>query len=199
MKFSQLIIYIILPPILIYLINVFQELPLIYYPITFSSIIGIVNWKKHYFFPVLSILTLVLFSIIAFWISFFSISIIGEIQNWFLGLVNNHDFSGAEIRLENFLISPFIIAPILTFIGYKIIFKCHVNRLTIILLATTIICLYLCNIWSVNPSRLEEDNSFIATIKNPYIIWKILMAFTLQIIIYQNEIKEIYENQRVKI
>jgi len=170
------IIKIISPSIICALIILLTELPLEYYPISFGLIIGLTNWNLHKYKPYLGVLLSVLASFVSFFIAFYSSFLVENLVDFIFKETDY--FVGDESRgTLTFIISPFIIAPILVFLVYSYIFNFpKVKRTTMIILISIVLLV------------LNACLAFYYGIGKPYVFWQVIMALAIQLIVYQKTI-----------
>ncbi len=181
-------IKIILPAILCVLIIYITKMSLWYYPLSFGVIIGLVNWKKHKYNSYIGTLLSVIVSFASFWISFFFFGVFSALREF---IINNTNYSINESMLVYYLIiSAFIIAPILVFTLYKFVFKIPKTKFSLYIIISSIILLILDFMFFWN---FQETNNFSEML--PYVIWQFIMALSLQLILYQEEIKALFNKK----
>jgi hypothetical protein len=175
----KLIIKILMPSILCILLIYITNMQLEYSTLFFGFFIGITNWDLHKYNLCLGILLSVLVSFVSFLIAYFSFAITGNIFN----LIVSGD-SGKVLGLN---VSTNIIAPLLVFLLYRIVFNISKTRLTTFVIILSLVILVSQNylyryLDSLSINVLESK------ILNSYAIWQIIMALALQLILYQKEI-----------
>jgi len=171
---------IIITPILCVLYIYFIIDDLFYYPLSFGLVIGLINWKFHKYKPFLGVFFSVLVSYASFFIAYFSIIITGEVVGSILDI--NGDESKGVIA---FIISPFIIAPMLVFLSYMFVFNIPKTKLTMYVVLFSVIFLVLQSyffFYYVDSYSIDLSGH---KILNPYTIWQIIMALAIQLIINQ--------------
>ncbi len=175
-----LLLKIIISPILCVLCIYFIIDDLSYYPLSFGLIIGLVNWYYHKYNPFLGVILSLIVSYITFFIAYFSLLITGEIFNFLSDL-------GHIIAL---IISAFIIAPLLVFFAYKFVFNYPKTKLTIYIILFSVILLVLQAYFFFNYDDFILTDLNKSKIVNPFTIWQVIMALSLQLIITQRIKKE---------
>ena len=179
---------IIIPPILCVIIIFSTKMSIYYYPLSFGFIIGLFNWKKHkhnpYFGTVLSLIV----SNISFWLAFLCMGIFSTFREF---IMNNTNFIiGEDMNIYYLMISAFIIAPIPVFFSYKFIFNFPKTKFSLYIIISCIILLIIGFIFYMNYSdNINTSGMF------PYILWQIIMALTIQLLIYQ---KSIWNKQKLE-
>jgi hypothetical protein len=108
----------------------------------------------------------------------------------FLLSYTNIVMSDDSARELAFIISPFIIAPVLVFSAYTYVFNYPRTKNTLKIILSTILILFAYSCYFVlikNP--IDEISMFL----NPYTIWQAIMALALQLIHYQIELKALFK------
>jgi hypothetical protein len=179
MKNLKLIITVFLPA---FLCLIFFKLIKedIYHALTFGLIIGMVNWKIHKYNKLLSIFLSIVSSNFVYFLSALLYVYLMKIIEFFK--VDTNVLSVGDIL---FKIITFIVAPLLLFYVYKFVFNIKKNKFT---LWTIIIAVFSLMMISVLPIKDNKDNFF-----NLFSLWQVIMAFSLQLILYQNEIKSLFK------
>jgi hypothetical protein len=172
-------IRIFLPSMLCAILIYITNMEISYYPLGFGLIIGIVNWDLHKYNPFFGVLLSVLVSYVSYIIAYFSLAVTGEIADSIF-TINSDDSKGVLA----FIISPFIIAPILVFLLYKFVFNIINTKLTKLVIIFSIVFLVLqaCIFYYTD---LVSNDSLENEIFTPYLIWQIVMALAIQIILNQ--------------
>ena len=180
MKNIFLVLNIIAPSILCILCIYFIIDDLFYYPLSFGLIIGLVNWYHHKYNPFVGVILSLIVSYFTFFLAYFSLLIIGEIFNFLSDLGH----------IIGVIISAFIIAPILVFFAYKFVFDYPKTKLTAYIVLFSIILLVLQAYFFFNHDDLISSSLTKSKVLNPFTIWQIIMALSLQLIITQRIKKE---------
>lgn len=177
MKNKLVLLNILLPPIICLTIITIAKIGIDYYPLSFGLIIGIVNWRHYRCSPYLGIIISLFVSYLAFFIAYASLPLFVE----FFKLFN---ISNREVL--PIVLSSFIIAPILVFMFYKYVFLFKKNKRTtfIILCSITLLVIIFCtHVWYHKLTMFKyEFNEAL----NPYTLWQVIMALSIQIIINQD-------------
>jgi hypothetical protein len=178
MKYFKLL----LPAILCVLILYITKMSILYYPLSFGLVIGLVNWKLHKYNPYIGVLLSVLVSLISFWLAFFSIGLFSNLGDLITSNTNYVFGDGAKIYY--LIVAINIIAPILVFTLYKFVFKIYKTKFSLYIIISSIILLVLVFILNINHYSIFDFRLL------PYTIWQFIMALALQIIITQNTLKK---------
>jgi multisubunit Na+/H+ antiporter MnhB subunit len=176
---QKIILKIISPSIICALVILLTELSLDYYPILFGLIIGLVNWDLHKYKPYFGVLLSLLASFGCFFIAFYSSYLVENVVDFIFK--DTDYFVGDESRgTLTFIISPFIIAPILVFSAYRYIFNFPKVKQTtwIILISIILLVLIACL-------------AFYYGIGRPFVFWQVIMALSIQLILYQHKFKKV--------
>ena len=147
-----------------------------YYPLSFGLVVGIVNWDVHRYRPILGVLLSLFVSYVSFFIAYFSLGIFGNIRD---SILENTNFviSDDSMGVLGFVISPFVIAPLLVFFFYRFVFFIPKSKLTLMTIMFTVLLLAIISYSIIS----YADNSIV----KPYILWQLVMAIALQLIINQ--------------
>lgn len=108
---------IILPAILCVLIIYITKISILYYPLSFGLIIGLVNWKIHKYNPYLGVLLSVMMSLISFWVAFLSMGLFSNLGELITDNTNYRLGDGSKIYY--LIISVNMIAPLLVLFLYN--------------------------------------------------------------------------------
>jgi hypothetical protein len=173
MKFLKLLKYIFIPPIICFVLIYFTSNDLLY-PLIFSLIIGVFNWKRFRFFKPIAFLLLLFISYLVIFLSIYMYIYIDKIIDNFL---DNHLYVDIIYNVVVFCITPLLLIT-----TYKLIFKITFNRINIIIITALIFILLL--IASL-PFYLESR--FISDIYL-YCFWNSLMVIGLQLILNKKEL-----------
>ena len=170
---ENILIYRLLLPLVIYFILIWiLKVPFGFYPLTFGLIVGLVNWNIHRYKPVFGVFLSVFISYLAFFIAYYSFYITGRVFSFMKG------DSGIVLGIA---ISTYIIAPLLVFLFYRLVFKLFISRITVSIITISIILLVLYNYLFYSKELNQES-------LNSFTIWQMVMILALQLIIYQNKI-----------
>lgn len=170
------ILRILFPSIICFVIIYITNMSIDYYPLSFGLVIGFTNLGLHKYKALLGILLSVIVSYASFFIAYFSFAITGNIFNFIV--------SGDLGNILGLNVSTNIIAPLLVFLLYRIVFNIPKTKLTIIVVLSSVVFLVLqsCFFYYMNSTQID---SFMGKILNLYTIWQVIMALALQIIINQ--------------
>jgi len=188
MKKIKLIINIILPSIVcvIGLNFIFGEL--YFYPLLFGVVLGLFNWKLHKKKPITGVLLSIIVSYATFCLAYFGWGGINKL----IGLVfenMGHRFYGKEsIALKTFVMSFFLIAPLLVFYAFGFVFNITKTKLTKSIVVLSIIILLS---YSVFDLYLTSTNNILPKSFSVF-LWQFIMALGLQLILYQQELKKVF-------
>ena len=164
-----------------------------YYPLIFALIISLTNWGNHKFNPYVSTLLSILASYGAYCIgifSFFGLGYFIEYMNWY------SNYESLAIGLKT-IFPVFVIAPLFVFIFYKLIFKSPNTKTTlwIIIIAITA---QVIQYYAFNDNGNFHNDSKNITFFTSYGVWQFIVALGLQLIIYQKNLKEIFNKNDKK-
>lgn len=196
MKKFVLITKIVLPVLLFVVILThpiffkLETLGILYFPLSFGLIIAIVNYGKNRFNYFLSILLSLLISLVIFFLVIFSMQFIEQVWR-FIVSDSVRLMSDLPPKESVFVLSAFLLAPLLMFWGYKYLYSFKKSKITLLVICVEVGVLLL-QVYFFSHYELSAvvKESF-KTIVNPYIIWQITMALAFQLIIYQDDICEI--------
>lgn len=181
MKGINFSLKILAPSILCAIVIISTKMDLDYYPLSFGLIIGLVNWNYHrnnsYFGVILSLVI----SYASFIISYASTGLLAEMLKPLLG----EDKAGI-IALTIF---PFVIAPLLVFFSYKLVFNYKIKtKFSKIILISSIILLVTMFYVHYNYSEYGRDQQEFNAFLNPYTLWQIIVALALQLLLHQKSL-----------
>lgn len=174
----------LLLPLIFCIINVYlsKESDYMFY-VLFVIIIIIFNLNKSKFNSIKSFLYAFLISFLVICISIVSYFIIGYlvdliIDNEFIKIIN------LNIQLVDliYLFQISILSSILFIYGYKFVLKISFTKFTYMIIFITILLLL---IFGINEMK-HGKRYFFGLLE----FWQIIMAFAIQLILYQNELKE---------
>lgn len=169
---------IIIPSLICFCLLFFPKISFGIYPLIFGLIIGLFNANKTKGLHSLIIILLsVILSYTVFYISYFSMIPIGFLLNALFENVLNDEIIGVLV----FFISPYIIAPLIMFYFYKLLFKINTTKLgnIIIIISVLLIVIQWCFFYYLKLNT-NSINSFIS--------WQVIMALGIQIMIYQDRL-----------
>jgi hypothetical protein len=183
MKNSYNLLKIIASPILCFLAIYTTAVGIDYYPLIFGLVIGIVNVEEYKFGPFIGIVLSILASYITFFLAYFSIPLLLGIFKPIFG-----EDKGAFLVM---LVSVFILAPLLVFIAYKFVFGYKkVKSISYIIICTIflLVVVFSIHIWYYELTQFKyEFNELL----NPYTLWQVIMALSIQLILYQHKFKKV--------
>lgn len=194
MKKYNIILNVIIPPLACILSIIFFDKLFYYLPLIFGLVIGISNWKLHKYKPYLGVFLSVLVLYIAYSLTILSFSIYEPIWN-FLKENINYIISKEDVSKVGFILSPFIIAPLLVFYAYRFVFNIPKTKITFWVIATFTIFLALQSYILFNKSDYFSTQFKDYKLFNPYVVWQPIMALGLQLILYQKELIFLYKNK----
>lgn len=177
-------IKILLPSVICGMIVYFSSISIEYYPLLFGLVIGLINWDTHIYKPLLGVIFSTLASYASFFIALFSSFVFGYIHDF---IVKSTNFVISDNMTRNFsiIVTSFIIAPLLVFFFYKYVFKIPKTKINLIIIYSSILLLVFV---SYSFIEIEERN-----LLNPFFLWQIIMALSLQLILYQKELKMLFK------
>ncbi len=195
-------IKILLPPVFLLLVfylltglNFLKEFGLLYLPISFGLIIGISNWrlfkfKINAYKPFLAIFTSILISIISFFLGVFSFGLYSILKNLLKVILE-----GDNTKFSIIIFSVCFIAPLSLFYLYRLIFIYAQNKTNFYIKLVAIVLLILYFI--IHFIYFNEVNNFkLKSLFSPYVFWQVIMALALQLILYQKELKELFNPKK---
>ncbi len=174
------ILKILLPSVICFILIHIIKISFSFYPLSFGLVIGIINWNIHKNNSLLGVLLSILVSYGAFLIAFFSFAVTGATFDFMDG------DSGSILGLT---ISAYIIAPLLLFLSYTFVFRIPKNKLSIIIIIISVILLIVQNYFFY--SQGLNQNSI-----NSFTGWQVIMALALQLMIYQKELKKLFNPKK---
>ena len=167
-----------IPSLVCFSLFFFPKISLGIYPLIFGFIIGLFNVKTiKKLHPLFIILLSIILSYTVFYISYFSMIPIGFLLNVFFENVLNDEAIGVLV----FFISPYIIAPLIMFYFYKLLFKISTTKLvkTVIIISVFLIVIQWCFFYYLK-ININSINSFVG--------WQIIMSLGIQIITSQKRL-----------
>jgi len=153
-------------------------------PLSFGFIIILFNYMKIKYEFTISILVSITLSFLSLFLSIAFYSITGYLINQFFAFSElDINILGYSIKYLFLLLPIAVISPLLMFKSYHILFKIRNNiYYKNIKLASVILLL----IYGLITNKFEKD----------YIIfWQFVMALSLQLILYQDEIKAVFNKK----
>lgn len=181
MKYIKLI----LPSIICLLVIYVTRISIWYYPLLFGVVIGVINWKKHKYKPFIGVFISVLLSLLSFWLAYFSLGLFSWLKE--LLLYTKITIGNDSAKDLSFLISIFVIAPLLVFYSYKFVFNIPKRRATFAIIIVSILLLVLqARFFYYNNTSFFEEEWLNKNIT--FVIWQFIMALAIQLILYQNDL-----------
>ena len=181
-------IKIILPSVLCLLIIYITKMPIWFYPLLFGFIVGLINWKVHRYKPYIGLFLCIISSLVSFWLAIFCVGIFSNFREFIL---NNTDIMISEsIKMYDVFIPPFIVAPLLVFFLFRFIFFFPKTKFSLYVIISSILLLILDFLFFWNYPKKDDYFKML-----PYIIWQFIMALSLQLILYQDEIKAVFNKK----
>lgn len=187
MKYNIIYFRVILPAILSSAIVFILEGNLWLAPLIFGLIVGLVNWKVDKYNQFFGCLFSVFLSYVVFALGWFGAGFWKYILEYLFGNI----FSKNDIFNLTFLITTFIIAPLLIYLLYRLLFKFPMTIFT--LFATVFSIIILVCIVLFLPIGDDKQNLMSNFSVWHVIIWQLIVIMTLQIMIVQ---KEIFKHKR---
>ena len=163
-----------------------------YMPLIFGFIIGLFNskfykWKVYFYRPLQVIITSILISYLSFLFTMYSFPLLAPVLEdlvILLKITNNKNNITLEILINYWV---FAVAPIVVFFVYKIIFYYPKKMLTVIILLITLLIFGMMGYFSYhNFGKI----SYVI-----HLLWQPLMALALQLILYQEEVKDLFRKK----
>lgn len=182
-----LFIRIILPSLICVLLFYVFKLDIGYHILFFGLIIVLFNLNKTKYNYVISFISSVGLSYLAFFVSIGLYFGIGYILMQFIELDNLDEVSVYGYNLKNLLmLLPIsIFSPIIMFQFYKLfLFKKNRSNYSKVIVWVTIILLV---IYGIIKKDFEDENASA--------FWQFIMAFAIQLILYENEIIKLIKNK----
>lgn len=175
---------VLLPSLICGMIVYFSNLSIEYYPLLFGLVIGSINWHAHIYKPLLGLFLSTLASYISFFIALFSSFVFGYIHEYIVE-TTNFVISDGVTRKFSIIVTSFFIAPLLVFFFYRYVFHIPNSKINSIIVSVSILLLAL-----IGYSFIEIEERHLL---NPFFLWQIIMAFAIQLIIYQKELKALFK------
>lgn len=180
----KIILKIVLPSIICLLIFYFYKINFYLFALPIGLLLAFANYtyfkKNRYLKSFLSI------------VISYVIFIIGYIVVLVLGSLLNNSFSdlGSILAL---ILAAFCISPILLFYSLNLLYKFPKTSFSLLVRIISILLLVIYTTYLFWDGNLEyfkigEKNYLL----NPYIIWQPLMLFSVQLILYQRELKALF-------
>lgn len=149
---------------------------------SFVIIIATCNLKKSKYSIIKTFLLSFLISLLVIGISIICYFISGYI----IDLLTDYDsisISNSNVSLVDltYLIQIALISPILFFYGFKFVLKINFTGITLLIIFLAIILIF---IVGFTPLKYEKKYFF-----DIYVLWQIIIAFAIQLILYQDELK----------
>ncbi len=179
MESLKLILKLILTPFLSVSILFFTESSLFLYPLVFSIIISLSNYKLFRFDLHIGIILGIIYSYIAFFVGYFGYGLFYKIIE-IIGISNDIKIGDWFYTDLAFCIAVFIIAPYLTMYLQKLLFKNTKTRLTHWIISITTLVFVL-----ISFIHSEQDVKNFFNIIN---LWQLIIMFGLQLVINQKAI-----------
>ena len=153
---------------------------------SFVVIIVVYNLKKSKYNIIKTFLVSFLITFIVVSISIISYLFTGYItdlltDNEFIKILN---FNISLVDLT-YLIQIALISPILFIFGYKFVFRINFTKDTIFITVSAVVLIFI-----VGFTPLKYENKYFFDI---YLLWQIIMALTLQLVLYQKELKTLFK------
>lgn len=142
-----------------------------YFPISFGLVIGIFNNKNP---KVLNFIYSILISIITFTAFMVIILLLGSI-------LDTNEYTNT--RIFKFIV--FLIAPVIVLLSYFKFYKIRLSKTAIISIVLVSLALL---IYSLLEIPTGNKNDLIKILLNPYLIWQLVVAITLQTVLYQKDL-----------
>ncbi|MEY8778844.1 hypothetical protein AB9K32_00330 [Allomuricauda sp. XS_ASV26] len=181
MELLKLILKLILTPFLSVSILFFAESSLFLYPLIFSIILSLSNYKLFRFDLPIGVILGVVYSYIAFFVGYFGYGFFYKIIE-IIGITNDIKIGEWFYTDLAFCIAVFIIAPYLTMYLQKLLFKNTKTRLTYWIISITTLVFVL-----ISFIHSEQDVKNFFNIIN---LWQLIILFGLQLTINQKAITE---------
>lgn len=184
-----LVLKIILTPFISVLFLFLTNSDLFLYPLVFSLVVTLSNFKLHRFQLVIGMILSIILSYLSFFIGFYGYSLFHKLID-FVGIPN--DITIGEWFYTDLAgcISIFIIAPFLTIFLNKLLFRNTKTKLTKwILFLTTFLILFVSFVYH----NQETNNIF-----QIFNLWQLVTIFGLQLIINQESIVVMFEKKGIK-
>jgi hypothetical protein len=179
MESLKLILKLILTPFLSVSILFFTESSLFLYPLVFSIILSLSNYKLFRFDLPIGIILGIVYSYIAFFVGYFGYGLFYKMIE-IIGIMNDIKIGDWFYTDLAFCISVFIIAPYLTMYLQKLLFKYTKTRLTYWIISITTLVFVL-----ISFIHSEQDVKNFFNIIN---LWQLIIMFGLQLVINQKAI-----------
>jgi hypothetical protein len=162
-------------------ITLFENLGYSYLPFSLGLTIGLFNYRMNVFrIKLIQLLAVLLISLITFYFNLFTSLFLPKLFN-----LNEINSTGL------FKIIVFMVSPLLVLSSYFWFYKIKFTLINffVITISTVIIYLYA---YFQHISYSGITNQLV----NPYLIWQIVVAFTLQLVLYKNELLSMFDNRK---
>jgi len=186
MEKTKLILKIILSPFISVLILFLTEWNLFFYPLIFSLIISITNYKLYRDSTKGFILSII-FSYLSFFVGYFGWGLFLKLIEA-VGITNDIHIGNWFYTDLAFLITVFIIAPTLALELNKSLFENTKTKTTLWIIIITIGILALIS--------FVHDNQKVENYFNIMNVWQLIIIFGLQLIINQKSLKTIFRVEK---
>lgn len=178
MNFSTVFLKVLVPAILCVFIVYISGGNLLLYPFVFGLIVGLANRNLHKYDPFFGCLFSILLSYIVFAIGWFGAGFWKYTLEYMMGniLLKNN----ISILDVGFMITTYIVAPLLIYLVYKVLFKIPMGKFTILIIIVSIVILVFVDLLPI------EDNK--NNLINHFNIWQLIVMLSLQFMINQKNI-----------
>lgn len=183
MKYSTIFFKVLLPTILCVLITYFAGGGLLFGPLLFGLIVGLVNWNLHKYDPFFGCLFSIILSYIVFAIGWFGLDFWKHIIEYILDdIFFKNNISSSDLA---FLITTFVIAPLLIYLLYKILFKIPMGKFTLLIIISSIFILIFISVLLTDDKKYHIISNFNVW---QVINWQLIVMLSLQFMINQKNI-----------
>lgn len=168
--------------------------PLVILTLSFFNVIdGVIgDWLGYYYYPISFGLAIGLFNMKRVGSVFlnFSYTLLISIATFsfvmLLLYIVSATFNSTEImNTRIFKTIVFLISPILVLSSYFKFYKISFSKFLIL---STIVSATIIFIYALLEPEINLENEVIKTLLNPYLIWQLVVAFAMQMVLYQKDI-----------
>lgn len=191
MRNNRVIFRIILPAILCSALVYISGGNLWLCPLILGLAIGVANWGFHKYNPFLGSLFSILLSYLVFSISLFGF----RYEVHFLKFLLHDVLLGRDMPISDFvfLITTFVIAPVLMYVFYRLLFKIPKRKLTLLIIIFSVAILLFVGII---PFDNEEFNIMSNFSVWHITIWQLIVVISLQFMIHQKVVYKINNSKK---
>ena len=139
-NYYRLLFKVLVPALICFICTILLNNNLDFYPLLFALVIGFFNKDKHKLKFQFGILIGVIVCYLAYGLGILSFGVFKPIGE-FIENNTNIIVSSETLSVLSYIISPFIISPVITFFGYKYVFLIPRTKTTLWIIAISLIIL----------------------------------------------------------